>query len=398
MDAATPLRRWLRTVGLLAAVGGCRSAGAQPVAPPPPAARSQAPVAPPSPTPPAVPGSPVGPVQPVGYTPGGPGAIRPAVVEGSPRVKVVAQVGARNIVTDREVWEAVRQHPDWPKAVQLVGTERDVREKELYRAALRAVIDRELILDEMEKILRKNNKLAAMDELKEVAGKIADQRIREIKRMNKMKSDEEFQAVLAFQEMTLPVFRRAIERQAMAEEFVRSLLKEKGVKPGMAEVREYFDKHPDEFKTPDRVKWLDIFVGFGRFATPRDAYDHAEAVRRLAASGTDFAGLSKQYDQGFAAQQNGEGAGTERGKIQPPDVEPALWALQPGQVSNLIETPTGYHIVKVLERQVAGVRKFDEKTQADVRAKLREQAVKQEREKMLAALWRKGTVRVIDNP
>src|SRR5438067_9518348 len=112
MDAATPLRRWLRTAGLLAAAaGGCQSAGAQP-APPPAAARSQAPVAPPSPTPPAVPGSPVGPVQPVGFTPGGPGAIRPAVVEGSPRVKVVAVVGARNIVTDREVWEAVRQHPD----------------------------------------------------------------------------------------------------------------------------------------------------------------------------------------------------------------------------------------------------------------------------------------------
>src|SRR6059058_1363761 len=110
MDAATPLSRWLRTAGLLAvAAGGCQSAGAQPV--PPPAARSQAPVAPLSPTPPAVPGSPVGPVQPVGFTPGGPGTVRPAVV-GSPRVKVVAVVGARNIVTDREVWEAVRQHPD----------------------------------------------------------------------------------------------------------------------------------------------------------------------------------------------------------------------------------------------------------------------------------------------
>src|SRR5205814_957220 len=147
------------------------SATAQPA--PPAAARSQAPLAPLSPTPPAVPGSPVAPVQPVGFTPGGPGAIRPTAA-GSPRVKVVAVVGARNIITDREVWEALRQHPEWPKAIQLIGAEREAKEQELYRVALRTIIDRELIIDEMEKVLRKNNKLAAMDDLKETASKAAD--------------------------------------------------------------------------------------------------------------------------------------------------------------------------------------------------------------------------------
>lgn len=390
MDAATPLRRWLRTAGLLAVTAvGCQSSEATSA---PPVARSQAPV------PASAPGTPADPVQPAGFSPGGPGLIRPTLPTGTPRVKVVAVVGAGNIVTDREVWEAVKQGREWADAIQLIGAERDAREQELYRAALRGIIDRELILDDMYTRLKKNGKLAAIEELKEMATKAADQQVRAIKKQVKARSDDEFREMLASQEMTLPVFRRAIERQIMADEYVRGMLKEKGLAAGLAEVREYYDRHPDEFRTAERVKWQDVFVSFARFNTPREAYDHAEAVRRYAETGVDFAAVSKQYDQGFAAQQNGEGAGTERGKIQPPDVEPTVWSLPVGQVSPLIQTPTGYHIVKVVEREVAGVRPFDEKVQSEVRARLREQTVRQERARLLDTLWRKGTVQVIGAP
>jgi peptidyl-prolyl cis-trans isomerase SurA len=77
-------------------------------------------------------------------------------------------------------------------------------------------------------------------------------------------------------------------------------------------------------------------------------------------------------------------------------VEPVLWLLQPGQVSNLIETPAGYHIVKVVERQVAGVRAFDEKLQAEIRDKLTRKMREQEYTRLVEELWRKGVVRVTE--
>ena len=134
------------------------------------------------------------------------------------------------------------------------------------------------------------------------------------------------------------------------------------------------------------------------FPTPRAAYDHAEAIRRQAAAGADFVALSKQYDQGFAARQNGEGTGTTRGKILPADVEPAVWSLRPGEVSGLVETPVGYHVVKVVERDVAGLRPFDEKTQAEIKRKLTDKLHEQEYKKIVDDLSRKGVWRIIEAP
>ena len=73
-----------------------------------------------------------------------------------------------------------------------------------------------------------------------------------------------------------------------------------------------------------------------------------------------------------------------------------LWLLRPGQVSNLIETPAGYHIVKVVERQVAGVRPYDEKLQAEIREKLMRKMRADEYTRLVEELWRKGVVKVLE--
>jgi parvulin-like peptidyl-prolyl isomerase len=146
------------------------------------------------------------------------------------------------------------------------------------------------------------------------------------------------------------------------------------------------------------VKWQDVFVSFNRHATARAAFDHAEMIRAKAAAGADFAALAKQFDNGLAAQQKGFGIGTERGKIQPVDVEPTVWSLRPGEVSTLIQTPAGYHVVKVVEREYAGVRPFDSKVQTEIRDKLRNKDREVEYQRMIEELWRKGPVQVIETP
>jgi parvulin-like peptidyl-prolyl isomerase len=71
-----------------------------------------------------------------------------------------------------------------------------------------------------------------------------------------------------------------------------------------------------------------------------------------------------------------------------------VWALQPGQISGLIETPGGYHIVKVLEREYDGLRPLDIKVQSECHAKLQRQYREIERKKLIDDLWRKGTVEI----
>src|SRR5207237_10440144 len=146
-------------------------------------------------------------------------------------------------------------------------------------------------------------------------------------------------------------------RQIMADEYVRSMLKDKGRIPGLADIRDYYDEHADEFKSEDKVKWQDIFVPFARHAGPQAARDHAEAVRQQAAAGADFVALAKAQEapEVAARRKNWDGIGTKRGEI-PLDVAPTVWSLQPGQMSGLVQTPAGYHVGEVVGRVCAGVR------------------------------------------
>jgi parvulin-like peptidyl-prolyl isomerase len=468
MDAANPLCRFVMLgVGLIAVLGcqtddsGVRARGQipqdplAPIAPPPmppvsqpapyPLLGSAAPIAPAGPMAPLAPAAPGGAAAPIAplaplapVAPPAPGGVLPAVagvVPGSrvdasmkgpavvpasyaggpnavtarddvnksvPRVKVAAIVGANNVITVQEVIESVWQQYD--ALSKLEGREREAKQKELYTAALRRTIERELILDEMYGKLKKANKSGVIDEIKTLAAQMTDKQLRDMKKKIGAKTDDELKMWLEAQGLTLPVLRRQFERQIMAQQYINSMMKETGRRVGMAEVRDYYEKHPDEFRLPDRVKWQHIFVSFGAPPNPQAAQARMEAIRQRVAAGEDFAGLSMQFDEGFAKRQRGFGTGERRSGsgenkedwIQPLDVEPTVWALKAGEVSPVIQTPTGYHLVKVVQREYAGVRPFDPKLQSEIRDKMNKELSDLNEAKMVEELWRKGVVRVVE--
>ncbi|MDY3553502.1 peptidylprolyl isomerase [Gemmata sp. JC717] len=416
MDAANPLCRCsLLAVGLVALIG-CQSdrtsqlATARGQQPPLDPIAPIAPIAPPANVPPPGPtlapvvGSPVGafaidtkgPVVPVGLN----GAAKTAVTAADllrssvPRVKIVARVGESNVITDQEVIEGVYQQ--FRELAALDGHARSTKQKEMYNQVLRKTIERELILDEMYTKLKKANKMAIIDEVKELATQSIDRQLRMFRKDTGAKSDEEFAAILRTQGLTVQVIRRQMERQFMAEQYVSSVLKEKGRRAGLADVRAYYDQHQDEFRRPDRVVWQHLFIAVRNYPNAQAAYNQAAALAQQANAGADLAELSVKYDEGFAKQQKGLGAGEKRNEIQPADLEATVWSLRPGQVSDVLQTPTGYHLVKVVERDVAGVQPFDAALQNKIRDKLTRAQMENEYQKLVDELWRKGVVRVFD--
>ncbi|HXD87893.1 MAG TPA: peptidyl-prolyl cis-trans isomerase [Urbifossiella sp.] len=317
-----------------------------------------------------------------------------------PRIRFVALIGKNNSVTDEEVREAVK--------IRYASERRDNspippdKEQAYYEEELRKAIERELIIEEMHVRLKKAKKGNIIDSLADDARKMTDSNFRNMKTRNGIHSEADFQLWLRGQGLTAPILRRSFERQYMANQFVRGMLREKMDSLGLIEIRDYYKNHPEHFSTADHVKWQDIYISFREFENALKTTDaakvraaalkHAQAIQLHAAAGEDFAALSKRYDNGLSGQNGGEGNGTERGAIQPPDLEPTVWALKAGQVSAVIETPAGFHIVKVVSRDYAGIKPFDEPVQKEARARLLQEFHEREYKLFVDQLWRAGTV------
>lgn len=418
MDAANPLCRcFLLAAGLMALIGcqterasqiapGSFARGQQPVPVDPLAPIAPPPLVPPSAAPATVApaggapviGSPVepsakGPIVPVALN--GPKAAADLLRTSTPRVKIAARVGENNLITDQEVMEGVYQQFRRELA-PLDGSARAAKQKELYNQVLRKTIERELILDEMYIKLKKANKMNVIDDIKELATQTTDRQLRAFRTDSGAKSNEEFAAMLRTEGLTVEVIRRQMERQIMAEQYVSSALKEKSRRAGLAEVRDYYDRHPNEFQTPDRARWQHLFIALKNYPTPQAAYNRIVALGQQAAGGADFGALAVQCDEGVAKHQKGFGTGETRNEIQPADLEATVWALKPGQISGVIQTPTGYHLVKVVEREYAGVQPFDTAVQTKIRDKVTRAQIDTEYKKLVDELWRKGVVCVFE--
>ncbi|HVM98140.1 MAG TPA: SurA N-terminal domain-containing protein [Candidatus Acidoferrales bacterium] len=129
-----------------------------------------------------------------------------------------------------------------------------------------------------------------------------------------------------------------------------------------ADVQRYYDNHAPDYEKPEQVHARHIL-----FKVAPDAADDmkqavrqkAEEVLAKAKSGEDFAELAKQSSDDSTSAAGGDLGFFSRGrKVKP--LEEAAFALHPGEISDLVESPLGFHIVKVEAFQPARTQPVDE--------------------------------------
>ncbi len=140
------------------------------------------------------------------------------------------------------------------------------------------------------------------------------------------------------------------------------------------DAKKYYEENIDLFKQTEQVKASHILISLDTSdpnTDPNDAkakaMDKAEDILKQLKAGADFAALAMEHsdcpsgkgggDLGFGNKSNPEEG--VRGSWVPP-FEKAAFALQPGQISGIVETQFGYHIIKVTERKEARTIPFDE--------------------------------------
>jgi len=129
------------------------------------------------------------------------------------------------------------------------------------------------------------------------------------------------------------------------------------------EVKTFYDSNLDRFKQGDSVHAAHILIGVPQNAPPEqkaEAKTKAAAVLKTIKAGGDFATLARANSSDSGSAQNGGDLGFFPKGQMTPAFEAAAFKLKPGTVSPLVETPFGFHIIKVIERRAPRTAPFAE--------------------------------------
>jgi peptidyl-prolyl cis-trans isomerase D len=149
------------------------------------------------------------------------------------------------------------------------------------------------------------------------------------------------------------------------------------------EARQYYTQHLADFRVPDRVKVAHIlFKTTGKSPAEAAAIEQkARDVLNQIKGGADFAELAKKYSEDTTASNGGELGWVVR-KQTVPAFEDTAFAMKPGQVSDLVKTVYGIHILKLEDKQTAHLQSFDE-VKGSILAELEKQRVADTQEKLV---------------
>jgi peptidyl-prolyl cis-trans isomerase C len=120
------------------------------------------------------------------------------------------------------------------------------------------------------------------------------------------------------------------------------------------EVNAFYQQNLERFKQGDTVHASHILIGLPQGATPaqkQEARVKAQAILKQVRGGADFATMAKAQSQDPGSAQNGGDLGFFPKGQMTPAFEEAAFKLKPGAVSNLVETPFGFHIIKVQDKR-----------------------------------------------
>jgi len=155
------------------------------------------------------------------------------------------------------------------------------------------------------------------------------------------------------------------------------------------DVESYYNANVQQFQTPEQVRASHILLktdGKDEAAVRKQAED---ILKQAKAPGADFAALAKKYSEDDGSKANGGDLDYFTKGRMVPEFEQAAFSLQPGQISDLVKSQFGFHIIKVVDKKPAGTRTLDE-----VRSQIQETLAAQRVDQQIEARTRDLDARI----
>lgn len=224
---------------------------------------------------------------------------------------------------------------------RLANTEKDLgvsRLSEIKKEVLEKLINRELLYQKSQK-----------DGFKVTWAEVDDQ-LSKIRR--RFSSKEEFKRALGYMGFTEKNIEYQIRRGIEIQRFVDHNFAQQAAVPEK-EIKAFYKSHPDYFKQPEQVRASHILIKVDPDANDFqkvEARSKIEMIRQMIEEGEDFAVLARAYSEGPSNANSGDLGYFRRGEKVVP-FETAAFVLEPGEVSGIVETDIGFHLIKVVDKK-----------------------------------------------
>lgn len=149
------------------------------------------------------------------------------------------------------------------------------------------------------------------------------------------------------------------------------------------ELKVYYDDHPKAFEAPEKIHVKHIIVGTKAAAT--------KAMAELDA-GRPFEDVAREMNMDASKARGGDIGWYPRGRLVP-EFETAAFALQKGEVSDIVKTRFGFHIIKLEDRRANQIKPFED-VQEEVRLQAIREIVERQRKEDLDRIRKEREVQV----
>jgi peptidyl-prolyl cis-trans isomerase SurA len=184
-------------------------------------------------------------------------------------------------------------------------------------------------------------------------------RLDEVRKQNNLTSMEDLEKAVEQQGIVWEDYKTQMRNSLLTQEVIR---REVGgrMNIGSDEVKAYYEAHKQDFNRPEQVALAELFLSTeGKSAEDIAAIrTKADDLHNRLVKGEDFDTLVKRYSEGSTAAQNGDLGEFERGQLSK-QLEDAVFTLDKGQFTDVIQTKTGFEILKVLDHYQAGLQPLD---------------------------------------
>ena len=227
-------------------------------------------------------------------------------------------------------------------------------------------------------------------------------------------SDEEvmgtIESILSKRDLTIYAFERVLEKEGLSlegykqdirQQMIRSRVVRRALRTAISvtdeETGQYYARHRSEYEGEEAVRIKQIVLLFPEEPggdTKKEMQAEMSAILERLKAGESFDKMAAQFSHGPTAKQGGDIGFVGKG-IMTPELEQAAFSLEPGQVSDIIESPTGLAIITVSDKRGNGAI-MGESLRDEIKNRIMETKMDKKIDEWIADLRKKAHISIKD--